>query len=148
MIVMCLEYTKKHTKMSRQVCNTKKRNCSCPNKWPNIKKHQIVTLTIYIDKTPKIETKHQIDMDKTCQCHCNKQHHNMSPKEQDTRVSKYHINITHERVLHQHPITNRKKKDQLYHNHIPPDWKNKSKLTTTTTTTKTKKFLKQHHNRI
>ena len=37
------------------------------------------------------ETKHQIDMDKTCQCHHNKQDLNMSTRAR-TRVSKYHIN--------------------------------------------------------
>ena len=35
----------------------------------------------------QIEPKHQIDMDKTCQHHCNKQDHNMSPRAR-TRASK------------------------------------------------------------
>ena len=34
----------------------------------------------------QIPQKHQIDMDKMCQCHCNKQEHNMSTRAR-TRVS-------------------------------------------------------------
>ena len=46
----------------------------------------------------QIETKHQIDMDKTYQHHCNKQEHNMSKesiKNQSKQVSKY---LIHERT--------------------------------------------------
>ena len=40
--------------------------------WP-IVKHQIVTLSTIIDKTPNSNKKHQVDMDKTSQHHHNKQ---------------------------------------------------------------------------
>ena len=35
----------------------------------------------------QIAQKHQIDMDKTCQCHHNKQEHNMSTREEPEQLS-------------------------------------------------------------
>ena len=92
-----LEVCKKcnNTKYDCHIYNTPRTTPICPDKYVTPK--QLMPIYVAKYKTPssdidnllikhQIEAEHQIDMDKMCQCHHNKQDHNMSTRA--TRVSK------------------------------------------------------------